>query len=133
MAFEVPLFSPGGLKANGDLSAKQYHFVKITGALEVGSATADGEFCIGVLQNKPVAAGDAASVEMGGVTKVVVSEGITAGMFVGAANDGRAKVVEHTSTGADTADWVLGQALETATQANQLIAVRLLNGYRVTA
>lgn len=133
MAYEVPLFTPGGLIAAADLSSYMDRFVKITAANTVNVCSVDGEFAIGVLKNKPNAAGVAATVEMAGVTKVVAGEAITAGMFVGTANDGRAKQVEHTATGADTGDWVLGQALDTVTQAGQIVTVRLLNGYRVTS
>lgn len=132
MAFEQPLFKPAGLTASADLSTKQFLFVKMSGALTVDVCATDGELAVGVLQNKPTS-GKEATVETDGITKVKASEAITAGQLVGTANDGRAKVIDPTSTGADTGDWALGVALDTVTAQNQLVTVKLGINYRITA
>lgn len=132
MAYEQPLFKPTGLVADADLSAKQFYFVKVTGAGQVGVCSVDGELALGVLQNKPISGG-AATVESDGITKMVASEAISAGQLVGTANDGRAKVVDMTSTGADLGDWAIGVALDTVTVANQIVTVKLGLNYRVTS
>lgn len=69
------------LPANADLSTKQYFFVKLTNSSGTGrvALAGDGEFAIGVLQNKPAAAGDTAKVAISGIAKVEAGGVITAG------------------------------------------------------
>lgn len=69
------------LPANADLSTKQYFFVNLTNSSGTGrvALAGDGEFAIGVLQNKPSAAGDAAKVAISGIAKVEAGGAITAG------------------------------------------------------
>ena len=66
-------------------------------------AASQGELCIGILQNKPDAAGKAASVCTFGVCKVYAGATITIGQNLTAGADGRAEV-------AASADFVIGQA-----------------------
>lgn len=132
MAFEQPLFKPAALTASADLSTKQFRFVKMSGALTVDVCGVDGEFAVGVLQNKPTS-GKEATVETDGIAKVVCSEAVTAGSLVGTSSDGRAKIIDPTSTGADTGDWALGVALDTTTGQNQMLTVKLGINYRITA
>lgn len=132
MAWQVPHFTPGGLSAAADLSSKQFYFVKLTAANQVDLCTVDGEFAIGVLQNKPIA-GTAAAVEFSGVSKVVAGESLLPGMFVGTDTAGRAKQVDMTATGADLGDWIVGSVLEGA-GTNEIATVKLGTPYyRVTA
>lgn len=69
------------IPANADLSTNQYFFVKITNSSGTGQVAlaGDGEFAIGVLQNKPSAAGDVAKVAISGIAKVEAGGSITAG------------------------------------------------------
>ena len=92
--------------ANADLSTKQYFFVKLTNSSGVGRAavTGDGESAIGVLQNKPDAAGETATVAFTGVSKVSAGGTITAGQPVASDASGEAVV-------AATGDIVLGTAM----------------------
>ena len=57
------------LVAGEDLSAKQYHFVRISDAGTCINVTADSTNPVGVLQNAP-ASGEAAQVLVAGVTKL---------------------------------------------------------------
>jgi hypothetical protein len=115
MAFEFPLLRPGIFVAAEDLSTHQFKFVKVT-ANGVVRCTVDGEYADGVLQNNP-AAGQAAEVEMRGITRVVVatSEALAVGDFVGTTTAATATVVNPTATGADLGDHMLGRVLEAAT------------------
>ena len=70
------------LLAAGDLSTYQYKFVKLSADNTVTYAGA-GEAAIGVLQNKPSAAGQAARVRVFGVTRVVGGVTIAYGDKVG--------------------------------------------------
>lgn len=95
--------------ANADLSAKQYFFVKLTNSSGTGRAavTGDGQSAVGVLQNKPDTAGDAATVGFSGVSKVSAGGSITAGQPVASDSAGEA-------VAAATGDIVLGVALKSA-------------------
>lgn len=126
MASEVPGLTIS-LEAAGDLSAKQYHFVKVTAANTAGAATATTDKCIGVLQNKPSAAGRAATVQTSGVTKMIAQAGITAGAVVGTHTDGKA----ITATGTVQA---LGIALTSCANQGEVVSVLLLPfGYNALA
>ncbi len=69
--------------ADADLKANQFNFVKITGDDEIGIIAARADDAVGVLQNKPgeatEAAGEAAEIAYAGFPKVVAGETIAAG------------------------------------------------------
>lgn len=68
---------PGSASPN---SGKQYRFVKVTGARQVGLADATAnEVVIGVLQNKPQETGAAATVGIRGVSLVEAGGSVSAG------------------------------------------------------
>lgn len=97
-------------EAGADLSAKQYYFVDVSSDGQVDPA-GDGLFAIGVLQNTPAAAGRAATVCVGGITKVACGGTITIGNPV--ASDSAGKAVACA-----TNDVILGEALETGASGN---------------
>jgi hypothetical protein len=122
MAWEIPSFSPGGLKASADLSAKQYYGVKVSGANQVGVVAVDGEPGLGVLQNAPTS-GEAAEVMMSGITKVLVGTtlpnaetiaGVAQQQAWGFDANGKAKPIQRSSTGADLGDFIMGFVIEGA-------------------
>lgn len=119
MSYEIPGFKLGTLKASADLSAKQYHFVSISGTGTVNS-TGAGLGAVGVVQNKP-ASGEAAEIDCDGVTKVVAGAAITPGTEARVMSDANGAAITATAT-----NKVLGVALEAATAAGQVIAVKLL-------
>jgi hypothetical protein len=104
---------PGSPDPHG---GKQYHFVKVTGAHQVGLAGATGAV-VGVMQNKPQGAGQAATVAIAGVSKVVSDVPLTAGDAIQVSADGQAA-----KTGAGP---VVGIALSTAVNAGELVNVLL--------
>lgn len=80
---------PGSADPNG---GKQYKFVKVTGAKTCGLATgASKEVVIGVLQNKPQVTGQAATVAIRGVSRVVAGGAVDAGTTVTVNSDGEAE------------------------------------------
>lgn len=102
MAFEQRIVCVGNCEAAADLSAKQFHFVKVTAANKVNIATAAGESVLGVLQNKPKA-GEAADVMALGITKVKIGVGgLTAGAVYETAADGTAIAVTAAKVGMGT-------------------------------
>lgn len=118
------------LIAGADLSAKQFYAVKLNSSGQVIAAGA-GEAAIGVVQNKP-ASGQAATVRVAGITKIVAGIAITAGAAVASGAAGKAKpaVAASTNTGdaggatdALVGSYVLGFALEEATADGQLIGL----------
>jgi hypothetical protein len=107
------------LEAGADLSAKQYYFV--TQAADDGQVdpTGDGALANGVLQNKPDAAGKAATIATRGVSKVVAAAAITRGDTVSSDASGKANTVA-------SGDYPLGKALEAATADGDVISVQLM-------
>lgn len=104
---------PGSAVPN---SGKQYCFVKVTGVGQVGLAGATGAVN-GVLQNKPQNTGNAATVGLRGVSKVVSSAAITAGSPIFSTATGQAA---STGTGPQA-----GVALNTTANAGELVSVLL--------
>ncbi|MCU0296967.1 MAG: hypothetical protein MUF33_00440 [Candidatus Nanopelagicales bacterium] len=85
--------------AAGDLSADQYKAVELGSAGTVSVANAAGEPVIGILQDKPGAAGRVAQVAVGGVSKVLAGTGgIDEGQYVKTAADGRIVVAAAGTT-----------------------------------
>lgn len=121
MAHEIPGFSPGGYDVDADLSAKQFYCVKqSTTANRLSLCDTDGEIFVGVLQNKPNAAGGAATVMMSGITKLVAAETLAPGDFWGTDSAGKAKKVESTITGADVGDYI-GGVIKEGGAVNELV------------
>lgn len=106
--------------AAADLSTHQYKLVTVnsSGQVALGTATT---LIVGALQNKPTAAGQAATVCWAGVSKVVAAGVITAGARV--TSDANGLAIAATTAG----DAVIGVALATAA-ANDIIPV-LINPY----
>lgn len=75
--------------ANADLSASQYCFVTLNSSGNVAVTGASGD-AIGVLQNKPAAAGRAAAVAIGGRTKMLLGGTVAKGAQVVSDSTGRA-------------------------------------------
>lgn len=109
--------TPGSAEPN---YGKQYTFVKVTGAHQVGLVTANTDLAVGVLQNKPQVTGQAATVGYQGVSNVIAGAAVTAGDKVSSDATGRA--ITTPGTGSPV---VLGIALASATAAGQLIPVLL--------
>ena len=117
-ALQIP-----GLVATGDLSSKQYYFVKMAstaGAVKVCAATTDHP--IGVLQNDPTD-GQPAEIVALGVTKVMCgSTAVTVGADIGWNAEGQANV--RTAAGSRSA----GTAIEASSADADIVSI-LLHGY----
>lgn len=86
------------LEAGQDLSTKQFLFmVQDSTDGQVDPAGSAGVASAGVLQNKPTAAGQAASIAVLGVTKVVAGGAINPGAKVKTSNAGKAVAADSTS------------------------------------
>lgn len=108
---------PGSPDPHG---GKQYYFVKLTGVRTAGLAvTKATDQVVGVLQNKPQATGDAATVAIHGVSMVVAGDAITAGQKVAFDTSGRA--IPFTGSG----DQLVGLALDSVGAAGSLVSVLL--------
>lgn len=91
------------LEAGADLSANQFHFVTMDSDGQLSVST-DGAASIGVLLNDPAAAGRAAEVCIGGLTRVEAGATVAAGAFVASNATGEAIT-------AATGDNILGTAV----------------------
>jgi len=81
--------------ASGDLSAKQYRFVKMSANNTVAICTAITDVPVGVLQNKPTA-GQAAVVCISGISKLESGATLAAGAICGTATDAQAQAAVAT-------------------------------------
>jgi hypothetical protein len=110
MAYEAAQVKVGQFTASADLSAKQYHFVKMSGNNTVTVCAAITDVPIGVLQNNPTS-GQAAEVCLFGISKVVADGNLAAGNVIGTSLDGQADAI---TAGSDTTVYVMGIALNAA-------------------
>lgn len=108
---------PGSLTGNA-VAGNQYRAVVVTGARQAGLSNANNGKVVGILQTKPQAAGNAATIGFSGVSKVKCSTNITAGAVVYADANG-----EGSNSNATTV--VLGTALDTSTVVGSLVPVLL--------
>lgn len=124
------------LQAAGDLSTKQYYCMKVSAADTVTTITAAGTPVIGILQNKPSAAGEAAQVAVAGVSKVVAGAAVAAGALVKALANGKvddaataatADASGSSATAASTGAHVVGIALDAASDDGDVIRVALMH------
>lgn len=70
----------GFMKADADLSAKQFYGIKIS-TTDFTFSLASAGACDGILQDKPAASGRAGSFRVSGVSKVVLGGTVVAGSF----------------------------------------------------
>lgn len=88
MSYEIDVLDVT-FKAGEDLSSYQYRFVELSAdntVVKYGTATS---IAIGVLQNKPSVAGQAARVRVLGVSRIGASEAEAAGDLIGGAAGGK--------------------------------------------
>ena len=121
MAYEISNYSVKvSLEAAADLSAKQYHFVKLDSAGKAAVVTAITDRPIGVLQNAPTAGQEAEVLVVGG-TKLVAGEAVTEGAVISTTSAGKADSI---TVGSATTQYILGTALtEIAADGEILTAV----------
>jgi len=107
------------LPAAGDLSGDQFKFVRVDFVFgKVLVAFTEDDPVLGVLQNKPNAIDEPASIwGIGSVSKVVAGEAITTGDHVKSSDAGLA-LVAVTAVG----DYIVGTALSSAAL-NELVTV----------
>ena len=97
-AFEGILREIPGLYASEDLSSYQFCFVYISGDGTVAHSAHNAQ-SIGVLQNKPSASGQAAVVAgPGSVTKLKITDSITAGYMLAPDASGNATGIHATTS-----------------------------------
>jgi len=120
MAYEGALNKLPGIESGAlALSASQFQFVQLNSSGQaILAATAGQMGVIGVLQDKPAAVGQPASIAHAGVTKIVTGSAITAGGKV--ITDASGKAISAAATSVQA---VLGRALESATAAGATIAM----------
>lgn len=104
-------------KAAGDLSTKQFYFVKLSAAHTVDVCSGATDKPIGVLQNKPSAAGQEAEVCVVGWTKVSSNGSVSAGDLIGTSGDGQG---DTKAAGTDTTEYICGQAITAGTTAGDV-------------
>jgi len=122
MAWEIPNLTIS-LKAAGDLSSDQYKFMTLDSSGDAVLCTAVTDIPVGVLQNKPDAAGKVAQLMVIGAGKVKAVGALTIGWLIGTFSDGLA---ERKTPGTETTEFIVGQVLEATGAANEL-ATALIN------
>jgi len=107
-------------KADADLSAKQFYFMKMTAnPREVGVCAATTDRPIGILLNKPDASGKAAEVMIIGRSKVSSDAALNEGDAIGPSADGQA-VAKTQTTGGDTTQMVGGTVIAASGAAGEM-------------
>lgn len=114
------------LPANADLSSYQYHCVDINTSGNVAVLASQGAKVLGVIQNKPAAAGRGATVCIFGVTKAELDGTVTVGDELTSAATGG---VEEAASG----DYVIGRALESGVSGDIISILFLGSGGYVKA
>lgn len=107
------------LPAGEDMDDKQYYIVQLdaSGDVELGEGATD--LIVGVLQNKPLDT-EGAIYRFAGTTKVVASAAISIGDWITSTSAGKA-----VTTTTDK-DFVVGRALEAATDDGDIIEIQLM-------
>lgn len=118
------IFNARDYTSAGDLSAEQYTFVKRSAGMTIVQS-GDGDEAVGVLWNAPTAAGQAATVVVGGRPNVYAGAAIANGAEI--ASDANGNAVTAVAT-----DVVLGYALHAASAAGTLVQVELLGEAQFT-
>ena len=113
------------IEAGSDLSAAQYLFVDVASDGQIDIVATKGAKSVGILQDKPAAAGRPGCVAIGGVSKVKCGATIAAGAEVISDDDGAALAKDAVS------QFVMGSALEGG-DAGEIIAIRM-KAYQVPA
>ena len=111
------------LKANADLSAKQYYFVELDASGDVGACNAATDKPIGVLLNKPDASGKHALVGVIGLFPVNSDAALNEGDLIGPSADGQA---DAKTPGSDTTEYIAGQVTQASGAAAEL-AMAVIN------
>lgn len=118
-AFENP-----GMKlareASADLSTAQYKAVKLNSSSQAAPIAANTDVPLGILQDKPAAAGRAAEIMVSGISQMYAGAAVTAGQVIGIDASGRGVPL---TVGTDTTRYAIGQALTSASGADVLFAV----------
>ena len=117
MAFEI-VGQDFSREASADLSASQFLIVNLDASSRLQLAGA-GEYGW-VLQNKPSALGNAGSIRLNGITKVVTGAAVAIDDLLTA--DAAGKAVTAAAT-----DKVIGKALETSTALNEVVAMAIVS------
>lgn len=114
-----------GLPSSGDLHASQFCFVTLNGSAQVAVTAVSGALSDGVLQDKPLLAGDEAQVALCGcITKVVAGAAFNAGVQIMSNASGQAIL-------ATTGHTVMGKSLEAAASSGAIVPVLLVPPYAI--
>lgn len=107
-------------QAAGDLSGKQFHFLRWSAVNQVNQASqAVAQDFAGVLMNKPAAAGRAATVAALGEVKITAGGALTVNDLISTNSSGRAAA-------AASGHWVAGRVLETAGADGDVVRMLLI-------
>jgi hypothetical protein len=118
MAYEISNYSVKvTLVAAADLSAKQYHFVKLDSAGKAAAIAANTDRAIGVLQNAPLAGQEAEVLVVGG-TKLVAGEALAEGAVLSTTSAGKADSI---LVGTATTQYILGTALTEVANDDEIV------------
>lgn len=109
------------IAAGADLSALQYTALKLGADRVVVSCTSNNEPIVGILQDKPAAAGRAAKVGVKGISKAIAGGSISSGDKLTATTGG--KLIATTTNN----HYIIGHAMEDAAS-NDVFQVFLTPG-----
>jgi len=82
MAVELAVFDIGILKSDADNSNYQHHFMAMSATDFTFTLCLAGIAPLGILQNKPAAAGRVGQIRRVGISKLVLGDTVVAGNFI---------------------------------------------------
>ncbi len=128
MAFEKPVLT-NSFEVAGDMSTKQYYFMKLDANGRVTVCTGATDKPIGVLLNKPDTLGKAAEIGIIGIFSVSSDAALNEADLIGPSGDGQA---DAKTPGSDTTEFVCGQVLQASGAAAELAvaAINCANPFR---
>lgn len=100
----------------------QYTFVKLSADNTVVACAAVTDVPLGIAQDAAVASGDTVSVRIVGVSKVVASAAIAAGVPIGTSSAGLALAE---AVGTDTTHYVAGIVIAASTAVNEILTAAI--------
>lgn len=94
MAVELEIFDIGILKAYADKSAYLHHFMQMTTTDFTFTLCGAGIAPLGILQNKPAAAGRAGQIRRVGISKLILGGTVVAGSYIKSDANGHGVVAD---------------------------------------
>lgn len=124
--YDLPIWDLTLDRVAGDLSAKQFYLVKLSGTTTVALGAAATNELLGVLQNKPTTTADPPTIRMLGLSKCVAGAAVAVGAKVTSDSAGKGVTA---APSAGVTNCTVGYALTSAAADGDIFTVCLTGPY----